>query len=160
MPMVRTLDLQFEDFAIPLIGLPVSRSWRGYGSAIFLEFGRLSPPSWLRRDGSPGEPEGEMGLMIEWSWRFEGRRSILCGSWSDEERWPRALACLTWASVAGASLFGRLPEIDVALTGGLHVVSLMTAQGDPAWTLFDRRDGEARWIGVRSGRLLAELAVE
>jgi hypothetical protein len=41
----------------------------------------------------------------------------------------------------------------------LHVVSLMTAQGDPALTLFDRRDGEDRWIGVRCGRLLAEMAV-
>jgi hypothetical protein len=159
MPMVRTLDLQFEDFATPLVGLPVSHSWRGHGSAIFLEFGQLSPSSRLRRDGSPCAPQGEMGLMIEWSWRIEGRRSILCGSWSDEERWPRALACLTRASVAGASLFGRLPEIDVALSSGLHVVSLMTAQGDPAWTLFDRRDGEDRWIGVRRGRLLAEVAV-
>jgi hypothetical protein len=61
--------------------------------------------------------------------------------------------------VAGASLFGRLPEIDIALSSGLHVVSLMTAQGDPAWTLFDRRDGEDRWIGVRCGRLLAEMGV-
>jgi hypothetical protein len=34
--------------------------------------------------------------------------------------------------VAGASLFGRLPEIDIALSSGLHVVSLMTTQGDPA----------------------------
>ena len=142
--MVRTLDLQFEDFAAPLVGMPVSHSWRGHGSAIFLEFGQLSPSSRLRRDGSPCAPEGEMGLMIESGWRIEGRRSILCGSWSDEERWPRALACLARASVAGASLFGRLPEIDVALSSGLHVVSLMTVQGYPAWTPFDRRDGEDR----------------
>ena len=84
MPMVRTLDLQFEDIAIPLVGLPVSHSWRVHGSDIFLEFAKFSPPSRLRRDGSPCAPRGEMGLMIEWSWRIEGRRSILCGSWSDE----------------------------------------------------------------------------
>ena len=155
---VRTLDSSFEDFVVPLIGLPISHTWRGYGSAIFLEFGALTRQT--RLDGSAAEPDGEMALMIEWSWRIEGRRSILCGSWSDEKRWPRALACLTRGTVVGASLFGRLPEIDLALSTGVHVVSLMTAEGDPSWTLFDRRDGEWRWINVRRGRLESELAVE
>jgi hypothetical protein len=141
----------FESFAAPLVGLPVAHVWQGYGSAIFLEFGGLKPTT--RLDGSSGNPDGEMGLMIERSWRIEGRRSILCGSCSDEVRWPRALACLTKASVVGATLFGRLPEIDVALSSGVHVVSLMTANGQPRWVLFDRRDGPCRWLCVEHGRL-------
>jgi hypothetical protein len=146
----------FDAFVSPLIGLPVAHVWQGHGSAIFLEFGTLTPR--VRRDGSPGHPEGEMGLMVEWSWRIEGWRSILCGSWSDEERWPRAFACLTKATVAGATTFGRLPEIDLALSTGVHVVSLMTATGDPVWTLFDRRGGRDRWLCVRRGRLIVEEA--
>lgn len=62
-------------FAAPLIDLPVAHSWRGYGSAIFLEFGALTAQT--RMNGTPAHPQGEMGLMIQWSWRIEGRRSIL-----------------------------------------------------------------------------------
>lgn len=68
----------FEAFASELIGMPVSRIWQRYGSAIFLEFGRLH--STRKRDGQPGSPRGEWTLMIEWSWRVEGKRRIWCGS--------------------------------------------------------------------------------
>ncbi len=140
-----------EEFAAPLIGLPVAHAWRGYGSAIFLEFGALTPTT--RMNGSPGIPQGEMSLMIEWSWRIEGRRSILCGSWSDEARWPRALACLTKGKVVAVTTFGRLPEIELGLSTGMHIVSLMTANGGPLWTLFDRRGERDRWLCVRRGLL-------
>jgi hypothetical protein len=53
--------------------------------------------------------------------------------------------------VADATLFGRLGEIDVGFANGAHLLSFMTAEGDPVWTLFDRRDAEVRWIGVRRG---------
>ena len=152
--MTQAQQAFLEEFAAPLIGLPVAHAWRGYGSAIFLEFGALTPST--RMDGSPGIPEGEMSLMIEWSWRIEGRRSILWGSWSDEAHWPRALACLTKARVSGVTTFGRLPEIDPALSTGMHVVSLMTASGGPQWTLFDKRGERCRWLRVRLGVLRVE----
>ena len=155
--MTQAQQALFEAFVAPLIGLPVAHAWRGGGSNIFLEFGALTPR--VRLDGSLSTlPEGEMGLMVEWSWRIEGRRSILCGSWSDEERWPRALACLTKATVAGASTFGRLPEIDIELSTGVHVLSLMTAEGDPRWALFDRRGERCRWLNVARGLLRVEEA--
>ena len=111
----------FRRFTEPVIGLPLSHLWRGYGSAIFLEFGLLSKR--FRRDGSDGNPVGELTLMIEWSWRIEGKRRIWCGSWSDEDRWPRAFARLSGTTIVSISLIGRLPEIDLALSNGLHVVS-------------------------------------
>lgn len=156
--MTQAQQALFEAFVSPLVGLPVAHAWQGHGSAIFLEFGALTPGTRVRRDGSLANPTGEMGLMIQWDWRIEGRRSILCGSSTDEARWPRALACLTKATVAGATLFGRLPEIDLALSSGVHVVSLATARGDPEWTLFDRRGGGCRWIRVRCGVLRVEAA--
>lgn len=148
----------FEAFALPLVGLPVSHVWQGHGSAIFLEFGTLTPSTRTRRDGSLCNPTGELGLMIEWSWRIEGKRSILCGSWAEKRCWPRALACLAKASVINVALFGRLPELDPALSNGAHVVSFMTAQGEPAWTLFDRRGSECRWLQVQRGRLCVGAA--
>ena len=139
----------FEVFSGPLIGLPVTHLWHGHGSAIILEFGRLAVGG--RRGGASGHPSGEMSLMIEWSWRIEGRRSILCGSWSEEWRRERGFAVLRDRTVADASLFGRLGEIDVAFANGAHLLSFMTAEGDPVWTLFDRREPQVRWIGVRRG---------
>ena len=42
---------EFQALVHPLIGLPVALPWKGYGSAIFLELGRLAPLL-----GSPGAP--------------------------------------------------------------------------------------------------------
>jgi hypothetical protein len=141
----------FGSFSSSLIGLPVSRVWQGYGSAIFFEFGDVQPRR--RRDGSPGNPRGQWTLMIEWSWRIEGKKKIWCGSWSDGERWPRAFSRLQGATVVSASLFGRLPEITLRLSNGLSVVSMMTAEGDPAWALIARDRGVVTSLCVLSGRL-------
>jgi len=152
--LVKPLAASFEEFCLPLIGLPVSNIWQGYGSAIFLEFGRLEIRR--RRDGSPGNPRGDWGLMIEWSWRIEGRRRIWCGSWSDGARWPRAFSCLLHTTVSSISLFGRLPEIDVGFSNGLHVLSMMTRESDPEWALFNRQVEHGVALFVRAGRLTIE----
>ncbi len=146
----------FQAFCVPLVGLPVSCVWQGCGSAIFLEFGTVQPRT--RRDGSPGNPRGQWTLMIEWSWRIEGKRLIWCGSWSDGQRWPRAFSRLVGNKVASVSLVGRIPEIDVGLSNGVHVVSAMTAEGDPEWGLINREANLA--VGVQSGRLIVQPAVK
>ncbi len=93
-------------------------------------------------------------MIIEWSWRIEGKCRIWGGSWSDEERWERMFPRLKNARVAAVTLTGRLPEIGIALDNGLHVVSFMTAEGDPEWALL-RRDGEETTsVGVAAGRLV------
>ncbi|MFL5237724.1 MAG: hypothetical protein ACJ8EL_09000 [Rhizomicrobium sp.] len=126
--------------------------WRGYGSAIFLEFGKLRPMT--RMDGKRGNPQGEMSLMVEWSWRIEGVRSILCGSWSDEPLWPKTFAKLKKAKVNEVSLFGRLNEVDVKLDNKIHVVSFSTIEGYPQWTIFNRTADS--WLTVRNGSLSLE----
>jgi len=139
----------FECLHEAACGLAVSHVWRGHGSALFVELGALT--STPRRDGSPGEAKGEIGLMIEWSWRIEDGRSIACGSWGDEDLWELTFARLVGRRVQGLSLVGRLPEVVLSLAGDLHVASFMTADGDPAWTLFDRRGPRPIAVGCRSG---------
>ena len=139
-----------------LVGLPLTHVWRGYGSALMLEFGSLRRTA--RRDGSDGPPQGDMSLMIEWSWRIEDQDSVLCGSFSERPVQDRAFSLIKNCSVATLSLFGRLPEIDIGFDNGLHVLSFMTAEGPPAWTLFDRRGKAVRWICVEGGRLVADEA--
>ena len=127
-----------EHFQKILAGLRVSHVWRGYGSALFLELGALTPT--IRRDGSPGIPEGQAGIMLEESWRIEETSSILCGSWSEEELWRPSFDQLKGREVTGLSVFGRLPEISIALAGGLYVSSFTITEGNPCWTLFDRNN--------------------
>jgi hypothetical protein len=142
-----------QTFRNALIGLPLSHLWRGYGSAIFLEFGQLAPSTRTRRDGTPHNPRGEFGLMIQWSWRIEDAKSILCGSWSEESLWQPTFDLLRNKTVAEVSVLGRLPEIVLSLSGSLYVSSFMTADGDPQWALFDRRYATLKTLSVQEGRM-------
>lgn len=146
-----------QTFRNALIDLPLSHLWRGYGSAIFLEFGRLTPSTRTRPDGTPQNPRGEFSLMIEWSWRIESTTSILCGSWSDERLWEPKFDLLRNRAVTDLSVVGRLPEVVVALTEDYFVSSFMTAEGDPSWALLDRRGDAIRTLHVREGRLKTEV---
>ena len=141
----------FHAFAGTLVGLPISHVWRGYGSAIFIEIGKLSPR--YRRDGSPGNPDGEVSLGVEWSWRIEDRASIICGSWSEEQRWESALDMLRDARIAQCELLGALPEVVIETQSGIRFLSFSTTSGQPQWHIVDRRDGLARWFTVREGQL-------
>lgn len=141
----------FETFAASLIGMPISHVWRGYGSAIFIELGELQPVA--QRDGSPGNPDGEVSLGVEWSWRVEDQTSILCGSSSEEVLWHLALDALRAARIAKCELFGVLPEVMITTEDGFRFLSFSTTDGQPQWHLVDRRGGAARWFTVREGML-------
>ncbi|HZK90187.1 MAG TPA: hypothetical protein VFC56_08595 [Stellaceae bacterium] len=136
--------------------MELSHTWQGHGSAIFLEFGTLTPR--VRHDGCPGNPDGEFGVMIEWSWRIEDKRSIICGSWSDEALWEAALRQLHGSTVTNVGLFGQLPELFVELSNGHRVLSFMTSEGNPEWALFDRRSAKSTWLCIRQGLLVEEVS--
>lgn len=141
----------FEELAASLVGQPITYIWRGYGSAVFIEFGELSPRS--NRDGSPGHPEGQISLAVEWSWRVEDDSAILSGSWSEEELWEPTFALLRDARVTSLKLFGRLPEVELSTDRGVRFLSFSTTDGQPQWDLVDRRDGLPRWFSIRHGCL-------
>lgn len=147
----------FAEVRDGLIGLPVSHVWRGYGSSIFVEFGALRP-SW-KKGGMPGEPQGEMALMVEGSWRIEGANTILCGSFSYDEECSGPLDQLVGARVDDLLLFGRLPEVEVRLSGDLHVLTFSTDIGEPEWVLFDRRHSAERSLCVENGQIMISTVV-
>lgn len=141
----------FDELAASIIGLPISHVWRGYGSALFIEIGNLRPVG--KRDGSPGIPEGEVSLGVEWSWRIEDQVAIRCGSWSEEELWEPVFDTLRNARIARCELFGALPEVTLTTDGGRRFVSFSTTDGQPQWHLVDRRELAPRWFTVRKGKL-------
>ena len=148
----RTDVLLFDPFRDALSGMQLTHIWRGHGSAIFLEFGDLTPIKTSKR--LDGQPNGQMSVMIEWSWRVENETTILCGSWSEEDLWDSAFKSLLGSRVRQVELFGRLPELKIELDNGTHVLSFAASDGDPQWAIFDRRGSENRWISVKSGNLV------
>jgi hypothetical protein len=157
-PLITTDGMRrFDAFCAPLIGLPVNLLWRGYGSAIFIEFGELMP--WFLRNGRRMKHDrGEMGLGITWSWRIEDLTSIIAGSWSEEEEWPPIFDRLTGATVTDVSLFGRLPEVQIGFSNGLFLCSMMTADGDPEWGISKRIGSRVETVCVKAGALDWELS--
>ena len=140
-----------DRYRAALRGMAVAHVWRGHGSAIFLEFGELTPK--LRKDGTPGNPDGELTLMIEWTWRIEEADYIACGSASNEELWELWLGRLIGRSVLDIETFGRLPEIVLTLSDDLYVSSYMTAEGGPEWALMDHRENGLPTLMSRHGRI-------
>ena len=120
---------------------------------MFMEFGRLTPGP--RRDGPAGNLQGDVTVMIEWSWRIESESAILCGSWSDEDGWEDVFSSLIGREAQDVSIFGRLPELSIALAGGLYAASFMPADGQPSWTIFENHaePQQPSWIEVRDGEI-------
>lgn len=142
---------RFETLTRPLIGLPISLPWRGHGSALFLELGALS-----RRYPS-GRPGADAGIMIEWSWRVERRRSIQFGSWSTDRKINSGIQRLQDHRIEEIAFGGRLPELSIRLSGALWLHSFMTAEGQPSWSVFLP---DHSWLTVRRGRIVRECSDE
>ncbi len=145
----------FSELCRAAVGMTVSYVWRGYGSALFLELGQLTPT--MRSSGEAGAPDGEISIMIEWGWRIEQGVTIQCGCWSDEALWQPSFAGLVGHKVTEVTIFGVLPEITLWLESDLRVSSFMVAEGDPVWVIFDRRNPPLRWYASRSGRITMEI---
>ena len=68
---------KFREIIAPLIGLPISRIWRGFGSALFLELGKLSKKSYRLKNGKRKDYfVGQFTVFIGWEWRVERLQSI------------------------------------------------------------------------------------
>lgn len=100
-----------------------------------------------------------MGIGIEWDWRIESRLSILCGSSDEDAKRVRALTRLRGARIETVSFVGRLPELALSFTNGLHLASFMSGKGQPDWTIFDNRTAIVSWLTVKRGRMVVERQV-
>jgi hypothetical protein len=141
---------EFQKLTRRLVGLPVSKIWRGFGSAVFFEFGKLS-------QSGTRQAKGEATVMLESSWRVEKAKSVMFGTFSGERKIAHGLQSLAGREVFNVTVEGRLPEIVIQLSGGLWVHSFTTAEGHPEWTLF--LPGNI-CLSSRHGRLEKEACAE
>lgn len=140
---------RFNDFTRSLIGIQVSHAWRGHGSAVYIELGDLVART--KRDGTAGQPLGEVTLGLDWSWRFEHQNSIICGSCSEDEIWLKTVGLIPGESIEAIDLCGHLPEITVSLSNGYRVLSFATDVGQPGWHFIDNRNTKTMSYGVKNG---------
>jgi hypothetical protein len=137
-----------------LSGMIVSHVWFGHGSALFLELGMLSEGRKLR-DGSIGNAQGEVTVMVDFGWRIERPRSIFCGSGDSKRRWASASKSLIGASVISANVVGRIPELELQLSNGHWLVTFSRYEGQPTWAVGFRALGLG-WLGVKRGKLCVD----
>ena len=142
-----------EERAIELLkileGAEITSAWRGYGSSIFIEFGKLA-----KRDDSK-YMQGEQTLTMEWSWRLENSESVLVGSFDEDTKISEFPEMVIGESVESVKLFTRLKEIKVSLSGSLRLLSFSTTSGDPQWYL---RYGDAKYLSVVKNKFEVEHA--
>ena len=139
------------------VGKRVASIWKGHGTAIFLELGRLHRTAPVR--GEKMRSRGDVTLTIEWSWRIEGPRSIVVGSFDSPRKIESKIRCLEAMRIETISITGRLPELYVAFSDNRWLHSFATEAGQPEWALLFRGDGalfvergRARWARFKEER--------
>ncbi len=145
---VRISRDRFSELASELVGLSVTNPWRGYGSAIMLELGRLRKSPSLFSDGY--SLTGQATVSIEWSWRVEGHRSVQFGSWSGNRKIDNGIKGLKGIRAKAFSLEGSLPELRILFDDGRALQSFTTVEGQPEWCLFLKDES---WLHVARGIL-------
>ena len=154
--LMETVEL-FHKTTHEMRGIRLSHFWRGYSTAIFLEFGQLTERK--RENGTTGNPVGEMTIGFESDWRMENETSILCGSMSEEEFWEAKFSSMIGCHVESIALYASLPEICLELSGGVSLLSFAAFEGQPDWMLIDRRNFPYNSFGVQDGLLHLEADV-
>lgn len=153
-------EKEFKELIKPIVGLPVSWVWRGYGSALFLEIGELISEKILEGGEERVGYIGEYGIMIEWSWRIERPKSIYFGSWSSDRVINNRLVKLKDKTIDAIDIEGRLPELVIKLSGSFWLRSFAIAEGQPQWTLFLHRNQTPRqWLITARGSLIKESGI-
>ena len=138
---------QFDNFVRPLLGLSVSLPWKGYGSAIFLELGRLAPLEQRRN-----HQRGEAAISFEWDWRVEDSTSVLFGSSNSRPKIEKGISALQGTKIENIAVFGPVPELVINFSNGQCLRSMVMVSGDPQWNI---RLLNGNWLSCEHGRLYA-----
>jgi hypothetical protein len=142
--MARVLSEQeVEDQLRSLKGLEIALPWKGYGSAVFLELGRLSPP----QSGREQHARGEACVMM-WDWRVENDSAVLFGSSNTGPRIETGIRGLQGSHITGISVTGKVPEVVGYFSNGMCLRSFSAVSGNPQWSI---KLPSGSWLSAKDG---------
>ncbi len=137
---------EFNNLVSPLFGMSVSLPWCGYGSAIFLELGKLQPLSNSRQY----HERGEVCISFEWDWRLESDKKIIYGSSNSMPEIAKHISQLVNLKVKEITVEGRVPELSIQFDNGFVLRSMSMVTGDPQW---DIRLQDDKWLSCMNGEI-------
>jgi hypothetical protein len=140
----------FSQVAKDLVGMELSHIWQGHGTALFLEFGMLSERP---RKGGSVRTIGEISVGLEFEWRIEVDRRLVCGSSGEQELWPEVFNGLLGKRASQVELFGDVPELRVVVSERERLLTFSLDEGGPEWALTDNRSNPPAWIYWQDGEL-------
>lgn len=143
---IRPLN-KFQPLVKSLIGLPVALPWKGAGTTIFLELGKLGR---LYSKHGHGR-KGKACIAVFWDWRVECSSRVLYGSSNSGPEIERGIGSLRGSTIQQLSIEGQVPELVVHFSNEQCLRSMVMLTGDPVWTV--RLPGKT-WIYARAGALL------
>lgn len=146
-------EQEFRDRVRPLQGLEVSLAWKGFGSAIFLELGRLS----ANRNERGRYEKGEACLAVEWDWRVESASSVLFGSSNTGPEIEVGIHGLQGSRIDDIAVVGTAPEIAALFSNGKCLRSMVMRSGDPQWGI---KLPSGSWLSAKSGVLWMDAEPE
>lgn len=140
-----TID-EFNRLVKPIIGMPISLAWKGYGSALFLEIGQLHEIG----DRRQNVPDGEISISPNFEWRIEQKNRVVCGSSSKLSFIEEKIKVLNGLEISEICVEDDTRELKIKLANGMIVRSVKLTKGDPEWTI---RYFDANYISVINGEL-------
>ena len=138
---------EVENSIASLIGLPISKPWQGYGSAVFFELGKLKTET---TDRGKRYGVGQASIRIEWDWRVKDSRSILYGSSNSYPEIGKGLVDLQSVRIQSIEFENDVLDIRVKLSNGQTIQSATMTTGQPQWSL---RLEDGNYIFPKAGGL-------
>ena len=117
-----------------LVGKRVSHVWLGDYSALYVELGELSPGR-IRRNGSIGNPRGEITIYVGFDWRIEKIKSIVGGRNASTKKRCSIVEGLLQRTVETVEISSRIPELQIQFSSGLWLVTFNPNAGQPNWSI-------------------------
>ena len=142
--MEKILD-NFQYYIDDLVGLPVSLAWKGYGSQIYLEIGKLAPLNKKQNHRC-----GEACISIGWDWRVEKGSEILFGSSNSGPEINNRLKTLENAVIKSINITKIIPEIEVGFSNNLRLMSMLMLNDNPDWSI---KTLTKEWVYPKKGAI-------